>query len=94
MEQLNLRRWSGQFGAKNVVATIRRTIAGRIAGGECLVVYDDGAVGLTEEIREKIRWGWPADKVRFSTIHPTLGGVPASKKKLPRTRSGRGSRRL
>jgi len=70
MTYLSLRRWSGQFSPK-VIAQIRRVIRGRIASGECLVVQDDGARGLTPSVRRELEVGWPSGKVRFSLPHPT-----------------------
>ena len=40
MTYLALKQWSGQFSPR-VIARIRRTIAGRIGTGECLVVLDE-----------------------------------------------------
>ncbi len=74
MTYLSLARWSGQFSNPKVIAQIRRVIRGRIAGGECLVVQDDGARGLAAESRQLIQEGFSPSKVRFSRIHPELGG--------------------
>jgi len=70
MTYLALKRWSGQFSPR-VVARIRRTIAGRIANGECLVVVDEGAEGLTPSIQADITRGWSPTQVRFSHAHPS-----------------------
>jgi hypothetical protein len=79
MTYLSLRRWNGQFGSPKVISQIRRTIQGRIASGGCVVVLDDGAAGLTDDVRAAIQQGWPSDKTRFSTIHPLLGGRTGKK---------------
>jgi len=55
MTQLHLHRWSNQFAAKNTIKTVRRTILGRIASGECLVVYDANVPGLDSAIQLRIR---------------------------------------
>jgi hypothetical protein len=82
MTYLSLARWSGQFSNPKVIAQIRRAIRGRVAGGECLVVQDDSARGLTDEIRRSIQEGFSPSKVRFSRIHPDLGG-PTERKPTP-----------
>jgi hypothetical protein len=69
MTFFSLRQYSGHFRPK-VIARIRRQIAGRIAGGQCVVVVTDGAVGLTPEIEKEIRRGFPPSKVRFSNVRP------------------------
>ena len=51
MQFLSLKKWSGQFSNRGVINRIRRAIEGRMASGECVVVMDDGAKGLTEEIQ-------------------------------------------
>jgi hypothetical protein len=74
MTHFSLRPYSGQFESKGVIERIRRKIEGRLAGGECVVVVVDGAKGLTPEIVERLRKGWPSSKVRFADAHPTLAG--------------------
>lgn len=74
MTYLSLKKWSGQFGSNKVIAQVRRAIRGRIAGGECLVVLDDSAKGITNDVRVKIQEGWPTGKVLFSHTHPLLAG--------------------
>jgi hypothetical protein len=74
MTFLSLKKWNGQFESESVIRQIRRTILGRIAGGECVVVLDDGAGGLTDAVRKQIEEGWPPTKVLFSSTHPVLGG--------------------
>ena len=82
---LHLSRWNDQFTNPAVIATIRRKISGALAGGECVVVIDGDAKGLTEAAREEIRRNWPPTKVQFSNAHPTLS-VPSAKKSKPRRR--------
>ncbi len=83
MTHLHLSRWNGQFASPGVIATIRRKISGAMAGGECVVIYDGDAKGLTDELRAEIQKDWPATKVRFSHVHPSFD--PATEKK-PRPR--------
>jgi hypothetical protein len=80
---LSLRQWSSQFGSEKVVALIRRKIQGRIMSGGCVVVLDDGAQGLTVEIRAALAEGWPSGKVLFSRTHPELGGFRRSRRRSP-----------
>jgi hypothetical protein len=82
---LSLARWSNQFDSPKVIAQIRRVIRGRIAAGECLVVQDDGARGLTHEARQLIQEGFSPSKVRCSRIHPELGGPMKTKPTRRRT---------
>jgi hypothetical protein len=86
MTYLSLRQWAGQFSRPAVIAQIRRVIRGRVSGGECLVVQDDGARGLTDEARALIQEGFSPSKVRFSRIHPDLGGPTERKATRPRRR--------
>jgi hypothetical protein len=74
---LSLKKWSGQFSNRGVINRIRRAIEGRLACGDCVVVIDDGAIGLTAEVRSEIQRDWAATKVRFSEVHPILGGPTA-----------------
>lgn len=83
MTYLSLSHWSGQF-SPNVIRRIRRTIMGRLAGGETLIVLDGNAVGLTNEIKEAIREGWPPSKVQFSFSHPSALRSPANRERRPR----------
>ena len=80
MVYLSLRKWSGQFNIPGVTGKIRRTIAAYIARDECIVVMDDGAWGLSPEARNVIHEGGPSAKVRFSRVHPELGG--STKRKI------------
>jgi hypothetical protein len=84
MTHLHLSRWNGQFSSPSVIATIRRKISGALAGGECVVVYDGDAKGLTEATRKEIRRDWPPNKVQFSNAHPTLAVPPTKKPKRRR----------
>jgi hypothetical protein len=86
MTYLSLKSWSGQFSNPKVIAQIRRVIRGRIAAGECLVVQDDGARGLTNEGRGLIQEGFSPSKVRFSRVHPDLGGPTERKPSRPKKR--------
>ncbi len=72
MVYLSLRRWSGQFEIPGVLGKIRRNIAASVNRGECVVVMDDGAKGLTPSFRQQLEADWPPAKVRFSRVHPTL----------------------
>jgi hypothetical protein len=74
MIYLSLRRWSGQFQAQSVVRKIRRVILNHVGRDECVLVLDDGACGLTEDVRTKLQHGWPEGKVLWSRTHPELGG--------------------
>lgn len=76
MVHLSLKSWSGRFQADSVLRKIRRAIAYHVAQDECVVVLDDGAAGLTPEVRRKLAEGWPDGKVRWSNTHPELGGAP------------------
>jgi hypothetical protein len=78
MIYVSLRKWSGQFQVPGVVGKIRRTIAAGLAQSECVVVLDDGAKGLTLDIRHAIEQAWPPEKVRFSRTHPALAGKSLS----------------
>jgi hypothetical protein len=84
MTYLSLSQWSSQF-TPTVIRRIRRTIEGRLAGGETLIVLDGNAQGLTPEIKAEIRDGWPASKVRFSNAHPDA--VRSSRERRRRLRS-------
>ena len=83
---LSLKKWSGQFSNRGVINRIRRAIEGRSVCGECVVVIDDGAIGLTAEVRSEIQKGWADAKVRFSKVHPTLGGATAKASRRKRRR--------
>jgi hypothetical protein len=74
MIYLSLRRWSGQFQAPWVIRKIRRVILNHVGRDECVLVLDDGASGLTEDVKTKLQHGWPEGKVLWSHIHPVLGG--------------------
>jgi hypothetical protein len=76
MIHVSLRRWSGQFHIPGVVGKIRRVIEAYLARDHCVCVYDDGARGITPEVRRAIESGMPGEKVRFSRVHPVLGGLP------------------
>jgi hypothetical protein len=86
MTQLHLSRWNDQFASPAVIATIRRKIAGALAGGGCVVVYDGDAKGLTDAARAEIRRDWPPNKVTFSNAHPTLTVSPTKKVRSRRRR--------
>jgi len=84
MTYLSLRQWSGQLDNPKVIARIRRTITGRLAGGQCVCVLDDGAEGLTSSVKEEISRGWPQTKVRFSHTHPSAKPMtPARRRRQP-----------
>ena len=83
MTYLHLNKWSGQVGADGVVARIRRKISGALANGETVLVFDD-IPGMTEDIRSKIRAGWPTTKVRFSYTHPSAATTPTKKERRAR----------
>ncbi len=83
MTYLSLSRWSSQFNP-SVIRRVRRIIAGRLAGGETVVVLDANVAGLTDEVKEAIREGWPPDKVRFSHVHPTAVPSPRKRRRRPR----------
>jgi hypothetical protein len=74
MIHLSLKAWSGQFEVDAVMRKIRRIIAYHVAQDVCVVVLDDGAAGLTPEVRRKLAEGWPEGKVLWSNTHPELGG--------------------
>jgi hypothetical protein len=84
MKYVSLKKWSGQFESPRVLARIRRTILGTMAGGECVCVLDDGVAGLTDAAREEIQRGWPPTKVKFSTTHPSATNPPKKKERRPR----------
>ena len=86
MTYLSLKQWSGQFSSPKVIAQIRRVIRGRIANNECVVVQDDGAHDLTDEARRLIQEGFAPSKVKFSKIHPVLGGPVMKRPSRPRKR--------
>jgi hypothetical protein len=86
MKYVSLKKWSGQFESPRVLARIRRTILGTMAGGECVVVIDDGAVGLTDAAREEIQRGWSPTKVKFSTTHPSAKTSPKKERRPRRPR--------
>jgi hypothetical protein len=69
-----------------VLAKIRRTIAGAMAGGECVVVLLHDVKNLSDPSKAEITRGWPASKVSFSLVHPTLATPPAKKRRRPRRR--------
>ncbi len=70
MTYLALKKFS-QFDDPRVLAKIRRSILAAMSGGECVVVIEDGAVGLTDAARAEIKRDWPATKVQFSSPHPS-----------------------
>jgi hypothetical protein len=72
MIYLSLRKWSGRFHVPGVAGKIRRVIQAQLDLGECVLVLDDGAKGLSFESRRQIQENFPADKVRFSRIHPSI----------------------
>jgi recombinational DNA repair ATPase RecF len=84
MTQVSLRQWSGAFGSDAVIAKIRRVIVYHLAFEECVLVLDDGAVGLDDEVRRKLMEGWPEGKVLWSNTHPTLGGRQSPSKRRRR----------
>ncbi len=86
MTYLSLKKWSGAFEVPGVVAKIRRIIQAHVDADVCVVVLDDGCRGLTEAIRQEIQEGWPAEKVRFSRVHPLASVVLTPR----RNRSKRG----
>jgi hypothetical protein len=84
MIHLSLKQWSGKFESEAVLRKIRRTIAHHVARQECVVVLDDGAIGLSLEVRNILEEGWPEGKVLWSRTHPTLGGPrPRQKHRRP-----------
>ncbi len=85
MTYLHLKKYAGELGSKDVVARIRRKISGALANGETVLVFDD-LPGMTDELREKIRAGWPPTKVSFSSPHPSATSEPKKKRRPPRPR--------
>ena len=83
MTYLSLSKFS-HFGNPKVVAKIRRSIAALMAGGECVCVLDDGVTGLTDAARADIERGWPATKVKFSSVHPNAKNQQTKKERRPR----------
>jgi len=83
MTYLSLSQWSSQF-TPNVIRRIRRTISGRLASGETVVVLDGNAAGITDAVRQAIQEGWPPSKVVFSNAHPTAARSPRERRRRPR----------
>jgi hypothetical protein len=81
---LSLRQWSGQFGSPKVMGKIRRSIKAWVDLDMCVLVVEDGAVGITPEVRSDLERDWPAGKVVFSRTHPSAG--PWSKQRRKRRR--------
>ena len=84
MIHLSLKEWSGKFEGRGVLAKIRRAIAYHLASGECVLVLDDGAAGLTAAVRTELERGWASGKVLFSRTHPELGGPVPKTSRRPR----------
>jgi hypothetical protein len=70
MIYVSLRRWSGQFHIPGVTGKIRRVITSWVELEQCVCVCDDGAKGITPEVRQAIEKDMPPEKVRFSRVHP------------------------
>lgn len=83
MTYLSLKKFS-HFHNPQVLAKIRRSIAAAMAGGECVVVIEDGAVGLTDAARTEIGRDWPPSKVQFSVAHPSASIGSVERKRRPR----------
>ena len=83
MIYLDLKKFSGQVGNEAVVARIRRKITGALANGEIVLVFDN-IPGMTDDIRAKIRAGWPKTKVRFSCTHPSATTAPVKRERRRR----------
>ena len=83
MKYLSLRKYS-QFDNPRVIAKVRRAILAAMAGGECVCVLEDGAVGLTDAARTEIGRDWPPSKVQFSVAHPSASIGSAEKKRRTR----------
>jgi len=83
MTYLSLKKFS-HFHNPKVIAKIRRSIAAAMVGGECVVVIEDGAVGLTDSARTEIGRDWPPSKVQFSVAHPSASIGSAEKKRRTR----------
>ena len=81
MTYLSLKKFT-RYDDPKVIAKIRRSILAAMAGGECVCVLDDGAVGLTDAARAEIGRGWPATKVQFSSPHPSA--TSAKRQRGPR----------
>jgi hypothetical protein len=81
MTYLSLKKWSGAFEVPGVIEKIRRVIHAQVEMQQCICVTDDDAKGITPEVRRAIERDMPPEKVRFSRMHPTLGGGPEKKRR-------------
>jgi hypothetical protein len=85
MTDLALKKFT-RFDDPRVIAKIRRSILAALAGGECVVVIEDGAVGLTDAARAEIQRDWPSTKFRFSRPHPSATSTAKKRRNERRPR--------
>jgi hypothetical protein len=81
---VSLRTWSGKFQSPATIRKIRRCIRAWIDLGVCVAVLDDGAVGITPEIRAELQRDWPSGKVIFSRPHPSATWTRSKRNKRRR----------